>query len=40
MTGITRRQAAEALAALFGTEVRHTGGIYDAYEVEDRQGKT
>lgn len=40
MTGITRRQAAEALAALFGAEVRHTGGIYDAYEVEDPQGKT
>ena len=40
MTGITRREAAEALAALFGTEPRHNGGTYDAYEVDDRQGKT
>ncbi len=39
MTGITRRQAAEALAALFGTEVRHRGGTYDVYTVEDQQGK-
>jgi hypothetical protein len=40
MTGLTRREAADALAALFGTEVQHTGGSYDAYEVEDPQGKT
>lgn len=35
-----QREAAEALAALFGTEPRHNGGVYDAYEVDDRQGKT
>jgi len=38
MTGITRRQAAEALASLFGTSYSHYGG-YDAYHVPDRDGK-
>ncbi len=39
MTGITRRQAAEALAVLFDTQARHTGGPYDAWSVRDREGK-
>ncbi len=39
MTGISREQAARALATLFGTEARHTGGAYDAWEVPDREGK-
>ena len=39
MTGITRQQAAKALAAYFGTESRHTGGVYDAWTVEDPEGK-
>lgn len=39
MTGISRKQAAEALAALFGSQARHTGGAYDAWSVKDREGK-
>ena len=39
MTGITRRQAAEALGALFGTQFRYLGGTYKAYEVPDREDK-
>ena len=35
MTGLTRDDAAEALAAYFGTEARHTGGTYDAWSVTD-----
>ncbi len=38
MTGLTRQQAAQALAALFGTSYSHYGG-YDAYHVPDRDGK-
>ena len=40
MTGITRQQAAEALARLFGTSLHYLGGTYDAYEIMDREGKT
>ena len=39
MTGITRQQAAEALSALFGTQLRYLGGAYKAYEVPDRENK-
>lgn len=39
MTGLTRRQAAEALGALFGTQFRYLGGTYKAYEVPDREEK-
>lgn len=41
MTGLTRQQAAEAVAALFGTSARqtHESTIYDPWEVIDRDGK-
>lgn len=39
MTGITREQAAYALAEYFGTEARYTGGVYDAWTVRDGEGK-
>ena len=42
MTGITRKQAAEAVAALFGTTAVHLrfSRTYDPWEVNDLQGKT
>ena len=40
MTGITREQAAKALADYFGTNVSYTGGTYDAWSVQDPEGKT
>ena len=40
MTGLTRQQAAEAVAALFGTAARHIRGSYDPWEVPDREGKS
>lgn len=41
MTGLTRQQAAEAVAALFGTSARqtHESTIYDPWEVIDQDGK-
>ena len=41
MTGITRQQAAEAVAALFGTMARqtHESRTYDPWEVIDNEGK-
>ncbi len=39
MTGITRRQAAQALANYFGTAPRQTGGYYDKWNVKDPSGK-
>lgn len=39
MTGITREQAAEAVAELFGTTARYTGGGYDKWAVTDNEGK-
>ena len=41
MTGLTRQQAAEAIATLFGTSARqtHESTIYDPWEVIDRDGK-
>lgn len=42
MTGITRQQAAEAVAALFGTPARqtHESRIYDPWETIDNEGKS
>ena len=39
MTGITREQAAWALANYFGTTPRNTGGYYDKWKVRDPAGK-
>ena len=41
MTGLTRQQAAEAVAALFGTSARRTleSTTYDPWEVIDQDGK-
>ena len=39
MTGITRKQAAQALAAYFGTEPRHGSDHYDSWYVTDTDGK-
>ncbi len=39
MTGITRKQAAQALAEYFGTTPRHSGGVYDSWKVTDPEGK-
>ena len=35
MTGLTREDAAQALAAYFGTEARYTGGTYETWSVTD-----
>lgn len=41
MTGITRKQAAYALAKLWGTTPDHVGGVtYDKWTVKDTEGKT
>lgn len=39
MTGLTRRQAAQALANYFGTAPNYVGGGYDKWSVEDPDGK-
>lgn len=39
MTGITRRRAAEVIAAYFGTTPRHEGSYYDVSQVPDGQGR-
>ena len=39
MTGITRKQAAWALANYFGTTPYHVGGSYDKWRVKDTEGK-
>ena len=39
MTGITRRQAAQALANYFGTAPNYVGGGYDKWSVKDPDGK-
>ncbi len=39
MTGITREQAAWALAEYFGTTPVHYGGGYDGWSVKDLEGK-
>ena len=42
MTGLTRQQAAEAVASLFGTTAvhSHSSRTYDPWEVTDNEGKT
>ena len=42
MTGITREQAAQTVAALFGTTARqtHESHTYDPWEVTDGVGKS
>jgi len=40
MTGITREEAAKALAEHFGTQARYTGGGYGKWTVKDPEGKT
>ena len=39
MTGITREEAAQALAEYFGTRSRYNGGVYDSWMVTDSEGK-
>jgi len=39
MTGLTREDAAQALAEYFGTRPRHRGGAYDTWIVKDVEGK-
>ena len=39
LTGITRQQAAQALANYFGTRARHIRGGYDTWTVSDTEGK-
>ena len=39
LTGITREQAAKALASYFGTSAVHYGGGYDTWTVKDTEGK-
>ena len=39
MTGLTRCEAAKAIAKAFGTEPRHSGGYYDKYHVPDSKGR-
>ena len=39
MTGITREEAAHALAEYFGTRSCYYGGVYDAWTVTDLEGK-
>lgn len=40
LTGITRKNAAQAVANYFNSNVNYTGGAYDAYEVTDNTGRT
>jgi len=40
MTGLTRCQAARAIAKVLGGTVFHEGGSYDKYTVDDEQGRT
>ena len=39
LTGITREEAAKALASYFGTSAHHPGGNYDKWTVMDHEGK-
>lgn len=39
LTGITREQAAQALASYFGSTAKYIRGGYDAWAVNDREGK-
>ena len=39
MTGLTRYDAAKAVAQYFGTTEKYVGGTYSTYEVKDQQGR-
>lgn len=39
MTGLTRKAAAQVLAAHFSTGAIYVGGTYDAYTIPDREGR-
>ena len=39
MTGISRKQAANIVAEMFGTRAYYIGGSYEAWGVKDREGK-
>lgn len=39
MTGLTRKEAATAVGALFGTMPYYIGGYYETWGVRDPQGK-
>lgn len=39
LTGLTRRAAANTVAAYFGTTAEYIGGHYDAYQVRDHSGR-
>jgi hypothetical protein len=40
MTGLTRKKAAEIIAAHFGTTATYSGGVYGTYSVRDAQGRS
>lgn len=40
MTGLTRERAEQALGEYFGTDYDYIGGVYEAYAVQDQQGRT
>ena len=40
LTGITRAEAAEAIAELFDSDYDHYGGSYDRYDIADAKGRT
>ncbi len=39
LTGISRKMTAEVLADYFEAQVKHIGGHYGTYEVEDNKGR-
>jgi len=40
LTGLTRKKAAEVIAAHFGTQVSYYGGSYSEYHAKDQTGRT
>ena len=40
LTGITRAEAAEAIASLSDTDYDHYGGSYDRYDIADAKNRT
>ena len=40
LTGLTRKKAAEVIAAYFGTQASYYGGSYSEYHVKDESGRT
>lgn len=39
MTAITRKEAANVVASFFGSTATYMGGVYDAWEIRDSQGR-